>query len=134
MGVVKNLFFFINSPVGTMWWDYLCRRIALQMPSEGAFSIFYRGCKQSNLSTQPFWPIILLQRYAVSVAFLAFDAIFFRQKSFFNYLSPSKVRQGVALYCSPWWGGWLLRLFLPVVATQRDACASRGVELSAFCR
>ena len=23
----------------------------LQMPSEGAFSIFYRGCKQSNLST-----------------------------------------------------------------------------------
>ena len=54
MGVVKNLFFFINSPVGTMWWDYLCRRIALQMPSEGAFSIFYRGCKQSNLSTQPF--------------------------------------------------------------------------------
>ena len=25
--------------------------LPLQMPSEGAFSIFYRGCKQSNLST-----------------------------------------------------------------------------------
>ena len=28
-----------------------CRRCAITMLSEGAFSIFYCGCKQSNLST-----------------------------------------------------------------------------------
>ena len=48
-------------------WDIECRRSALQMPSDGAFSIFYRGCKQSNLST---WPLFGLSFGAKVMVFI----------------------------------------------------------------
>ena len=63
--------------------------VPLQTPVERAFSIFYRGCKQSNLSTQPLGLLSVLLRCCKGTYFpshlLHMSPVFFCLAIFFNY-------------------------------------------------
>ena len=69
----------------------------LQMPSEGAFSIFYRGCKQSNLSTHsPLGALFgykdrhFLSIYSMNTPF--FDKLTMCNEALYNITSLKKSR------------------------------------------
>ena len=81
-GVVNNLL------VGIQAFKTVCGILnaggmPLQMPSDGAFSIFYRGCKQSNLSTHTAFVGFSSAKVIVFVQTLSIAALFLLN---FNFL------------------------------------------------
>ena len=70
-------------------WDIECWRSAFTMPSDGAFSIFYRGCKQSNLSTYTALVGFSVAKVIVFYLFAVICRAFFSKAIFFNFFPHS---------------------------------------------
>ena len=131
-------------------WDIECWRSAFTMPSDGAFSIFYRGCKQSNLSTYTALAGFSVAKVIVFYLFAVICRAFFSKAIFFNFFPHSAlwvawqleypflsvvgcrvilcIHRAAALCFSRLWGVWHWAQSRPMAQAQNCVCASMGAE------